>query len=93
MQFDLYYIMVVRNEDTSLHYEDLDDQSVEDDDITSIDLGVRIVEDLDDQKLCAPFGKALEDFTMKDIRKSIFKSLNLCCKFYKLHAKSKGFGI
>jgi len=34
--------MVVSNEDTSLHYEDLDDQSVEDDEITSMDFGVTI---------------------------------------------------
>ena len=39
------------NEDASLHYEDLDDQSAEDDDVTSMDVGVTIVEDLNDQKL------------------------------------------
>jgi len=27
------------------------------------------------------------------MRKLIFKSLNLCCEFYKLYAKSKGFGM
>ena len=85
--------MVVSNEDTSLHYEDLDDESVEDDDITSMDFGVTIVEDLDDPKLSASFGKALEDFTMRDMRKLIFKFLNLCCEIYKVYAKSKGFGI
>ena len=85
--------MVVSNGDTSLHYEYFDDQSDEDDDITSMDLGITIVEDLDDQKLWASFGKALEDFTMRDVRKLTFKFLNLCCEFYKLYAKSKGFGI
>ena len=38
--------MVVSNEDTSLYCEDLDDESVEDDDITSMNFGVTIVEDL-----------------------------------------------
>ena len=85
--------MVVSNEDTSLRYGDLDDQSDEDDDITSMEFGVTIVEDLNDQKLWALFGKAFEDFTIRDMRKLIFKSLNLCCEFYKLHAKSKGFEI
>ena len=85
--------MVVSNEDTSLPYEDLDDESVEDDDITYMDFGVTIIEDLDDPKLWASFGKALEDFTIRDMRKLMFKSLNLCCEFYKLYAKSKRFGI
>ena len=58
-----------------------------------MDFGVTIVEDLDDPKLWASLGKALEDFTMKDMRKLIFKSLNLCCEFYKLYVKSKGFRI
>ena len=71
----------------------LDDESVEDDDITSMDFGVTIVEDLDDPKSWASFEKAIEDFTMRDTRKLIFKSLTLCCEFYKLYAKSKGFGI
>jgi len=31
------------NEDTNLHYEDLDHQSVEDDEITSMDFGIIIV--------------------------------------------------
>ena len=37
--------MVVSNEDTSLYYEDLDDESVEEDNITSMHFGVTIVED------------------------------------------------
>ena len=44
MHFDLQYIMVMSNEDTSLRYGDLDDQSDEDDDITSMDFGITIVE-------------------------------------------------
>jgi len=55
--------MVVSNEDTSLYHEDLDYESVEDDDITSMDFGVTIVEDLDDPKLWASFEKALEDLS------------------------------
>ena len=38
-------------------------------------------------------GKVLSDFTMRDIRKLTFKSLNLCCKFYKMHEKLKGRGV
>ena len=85
--------MVVSIEDTSLYYEDLDDENVEDDDITSMDFSVTIVEDLDDPKLWESFGKAVENFTMRDMRKLIFKSLNLCCEIYKLYEKSKGFEI
>ena len=55
--------MVVSNEDTSLYHEDLDYESVDDDDITSMDFGVTIVEDLDDPKLWASFEKALEDLS------------------------------
>ena len=90
MHLDLQYTMVVSNEDTSLYYEDLDDESDEEDNITSMDFGVTIVENLDDPKLWASFGKALENFSTRDMRKLIFKSLNLCCEFYKLYAKVKG---
>jgi len=48
---------------------------------------------LDDQKLWTSFEKELEDVAMRDMRKLIFKSLNLCCEFYKMYAKSKGLRI
>ena len=45
--------MTMSNEETSLHFEELDQQSDEDDDITSLDFGVTIIEDLDDKNLWA----------------------------------------
>ena len=85
--------MVVSNEETSLHFEKLDHESDEDDDNTYLDFGVIIIEDLDDENLWASFGKKLEDFTMRDMRKLIFKSFDLCCEFYRMYEKLKGFGV
>ena len=48
--------MVVSNEDTSLHYGDLYDQSDEDNDIISMDFGGTIVEDL----MIKSYGRHLE---------------------------------
>ena len=41
----------------------------------------RIIEDLDDETLQAAFGKALQDFAMRDMTKLIFISSDLCGQF------------
>ena len=43
--------MVVSNEETTLHFAELDHESSKDDDSTSLDFGVTIIEDLDDKNL------------------------------------------
>ena len=43
--------MVVNHKDTSLHFEELDHQSDIDCDVNSMDFGIIIVTDLDDEKL------------------------------------------
>jgi len=42
--------MVVSNEDTSLYFEESDHQSEEDDDITLMNFGGKLLEDLDYEK-------------------------------------------
>ena len=81
--------MVVSNEGTSLYFGGLNHQNDEDEDIASMGSGVKIIKDLDDEKLWATFGKKRQDFTIGDIRKLIFKYLDLCCEFYKMYVKSK----
>ena len=49
--------MVVSNEGTSLYFGGLNHQNDEDEDIASMDFGVKIIKDLDDEKLWATFGK------------------------------------
>jgi len=39
----------------------------------SLNSEVRIIENLDDESLCASFAKALQDFTIRDMTKLIFK--------------------
>jgi len=85
--------MIVSNKETSLHFEELDQESGADDNNTSLDFGITIIEDLDDENLWASFGKKLEDFTMRYMRKLIFKSLDLWCEVYKMYAKLKGFRV
>ena len=38
-------------------------------------------------------GKETGDFTMRDMRKLIFKFLDLCCEFYKMYTKLKCFRV
>jgi len=54
---------------------------------------MRIIENLDYENLWTSFGKKPRDFTMMDISKLVFKSLDLCEKFYKMFANLKGFGV
>ena len=49
--------MVVSNEGTSLYFGGLNHQNDEDEDIASMDFGVKIIKDLDDEKLWATFEK------------------------------------
>ena len=51
------------------------------------------VDDLKDPMLWEKFEKDVEDFTIEEVRKLRFKSLELCGEFYKFYAKIKGFGV
>jgi len=51
------------------------------------------VEEVKDLMLSERFDKDIEDFTIEEVRKLRFKSLELCGEFYKFYAKIKGFGV
>jgi len=52
-----------------------------------------VIDDLDNENLWAAFGKSLQDFTMRDMTKLIFRYLYLYSRFHEMYAKPKGFGI
>jgi len=54
---------------------------------------IQNVDDLKDPMLWEKFEKDVEDFTIEEVRKLRFKSLELCGEFYKFYAKIKGFGV
>ena len=54
---------------------------------------IQNVDDLKDPMLWEKFEKDVEDFTIEEVRKFRFKSLELCGEFYKFYAKIKGFGV
>ena len=51
------------------------------------------VEELKDPMLLEKFEKNVGDFTIEEVRKLRFKSLELCGEFTKFFAKIKGFGV
>jgi len=50
-------------------------------------------EELKDPMLWEIFDKDVKDFTMEDMKKLRFKSLEFCGEFYEFYAKIKGFGV
>lgn len=49
--------------------------------------------DLKDPLLWATFDNDVEDFTLEDMKKLRFKTLELCGEFHKFYVKIKGFGV
>ena len=56
-------------------------------------LVIENVEELKDPMLWEKFEKDVGDFTIAEVRKLRFKSLELYGEFYKFYAKIKGFGV
>jgi len=70
--------MVVSNKDTSLDFQELEHQIVEDEGITSMNFRAKIIKNLDDENLWTLF-KRIQDFAMRYIRK--FRSYVECLDF------------
>ena len=51
------------------------------------------LEDLKDPLLWETFDKDVGDFTLEDMKKLRFKTLELRGEFYKFYARIKGFGV
>ena len=62
-------------------------------DLKSDIIMIKNLEDLQDPLLWETFDKDVGDFTLEDMKKLIFKTLELCGEFYKFYAKIKGFGL